>query len=152
VVVEEDLRAEGLLETGYDWYVKRVAVSAQATADREFLGIFDDWRSRVEAYHAASTPEAPRAAEKQTGESPSLEARGESPPAVDRRHLRLLLETHFSDDELRALCFDLNVDYESLPGATKPARVIGMIGYFERMRRTEEFLRAVKELRPNEAL
>jgi hypothetical protein len=149
VLIQEELRAEGLLETGYDWYVKRMSLGARATSDREFCGIFDDWRSRVEAYHARVKPGA-RPADRQIGSSPTTEAIAESAPSLNRRQLRIMLETRFSDEELRALCFDLGVDYENLPGATKAAKAIAIIGYFERMHRAEELMRCVKELRPDE--
>ena len=61
-----------------------------------------------------------------------------------------MLENRFSDEELQALCFDLGVDYENLPGATKATRVIGIVTYFERMHRSEELIRSIRDLRPNE--
>ncbi len=152
VLMQEDVRAEGLLELGNDWYVKRMRLGAEATSDREFRGIFEDWRSRVAAHHAASLAKAPAAlsADRQIGSSPSREAQG-APPLANRRRLRMVLETRFTDEELQALCFDLGVDYENLKGETKVARVIAVIGYFERMHREEDLLRNVKELRPDES-
>ncbi len=150
VLVQEELRTEGLLETGYDWYVKRMRIGANATSDREFRGIFDDWRSRVGTYGASSQP-AGRPTPGHTGNSPTSEARATSEPVPDRRHLRQVLETRFNDDELRALCFDLRVDYENLPGTTKAAKAIEIIAYFERMNRVEALMRSVTELRPDES-
>ena len=51
VIVEDDLRSEGLLETGYDWYVQWVSLDRMILNDREFKGIFADWKRRVEEYH-----------------------------------------------------------------------------------------------------
>jgi hypothetical protein len=149
VLVQEQLRAEGLLETGYDWYVKRMPMRPGATADREFCGIFDDWRTRVEAYHASSQPASAPEPVENTGTLPTSVASVEPAPST-RRQLRTVLERAFNDDELRALCFDLGVDYENLSGATKVARAIAIVGYFERMHRVDELRRAVKELRPGE--
>jgi hypothetical protein len=50
VIVENGLRSEGLLETGYDWYVQWVDIDASTLQKREFLGVFADWKKRVEDY------------------------------------------------------------------------------------------------------
>ena len=50
VIVEEGLRKEGLLETGYDWYVQWVDIDANILHGREFAGVFNDWKKRVEQY------------------------------------------------------------------------------------------------------
>lgn len=151
VVIDQELRTEGLLETGYDWYVKRVPLGPRVTLDREFCGIFDDWRARVDAHRKAHAPQTAAPASPQAGSSPTLEARRESaPPSSSRRQLRLLLETRFSDDELRALCFDLDVDYENLPGSTKAGKTVAIIGYFERVGRIDELVQSIRTLRPGE--
>ena len=150
VLMQQELRAEGLFETGYDWFVKRLPLAAQAVTDREFCGIFDDWRARVEKQHTRAGQPAAAPVAAVTGRSPTTEARAEAAPGVNRRALRLVLDTRFSEDELRALCFDLGVDYENLAGATKAARVIAIISYFERVQRSPELMRSVRDLRPNE--
>jgi hypothetical protein len=48
VVVENGLKAEGLLEQGYDWYVQSVPLNQDALSGREFQGMFSDWKRRVE--------------------------------------------------------------------------------------------------------
>lgn len=50
VIVENGLRSEGLLETGYDWYVQWVDIDTSTLQKREFLGVFTDWKKRVEEY------------------------------------------------------------------------------------------------------
>jgi hypothetical protein len=50
VIMEDSIKEEGLLERGYDWYVKRVALSREALYDREFMGVFGDWKRRVEEF------------------------------------------------------------------------------------------------------
>lgn len=149
VLVDEALRSEGLLETGYDWYVKWVRLGMPIAGDREFLGIFADWRARVEAFHATRRPAEVEPAASHKGSSPTLEARARS-AAIDRRLLRKVLETRFNDEDLRGLCFDLNVDYEGLAGSSKVTKTISLIEYFERMHRAEELLQTIKALRPDE--
>ena len=60
VLVEEGLRSEGLLETGYDWYVQWIKFEPGTLIDRQFTGIFADWRARVEAYAEAGGDSKPR--------------------------------------------------------------------------------------------
>jgi hypothetical protein len=55
---------------------------------------------------------------------------GES--AMDRNELFQVLFEGFSLEELKALCFDLAVKSEDLEGNTLGAKVIELIGYFER--------------------
>ena len=50
VIFEDELRNEGLLEVGYDWHVQRVKIDASTVNRREFIGVFADWKQRVEEY------------------------------------------------------------------------------------------------------
>ncbi|MGA9768357.1 MAG: hypothetical protein WBV94_04900 [Blastocatellia bacterium] len=52
VLVENGLKSEGLLETGYDWYVKWVNLDDSPLNDPEFNGIFADWKRHVEEFHS----------------------------------------------------------------------------------------------------
>ena len=47
VVVEDNLRDEGLLERRYDWYVQRVPLDPAVFSQREFRGVMTDWKERV---------------------------------------------------------------------------------------------------------
>jgi hypothetical protein len=55
VIVEKGLRKEGLLETGYDWYVQWVDIDAKLLHEREFSGVFNDWKERVEKYKSSGS-------------------------------------------------------------------------------------------------
>jgi hypothetical protein len=48
VIIQHGLRSEGLLEKGYDWYVKWVRLEKSALEDPEFIGLLSDWKSSVE--------------------------------------------------------------------------------------------------------
>lgn len=50
VVVEKGMRNDGLLEAGYDWYVFNLELDPAKLSDREFVGVFSDWKARVLAY------------------------------------------------------------------------------------------------------
>lgn len=150
VLVDETLRTEGLLETGYDWYVKSVRLGAPLTTDKEFVGVFADWRARVAAFAATRGPAPVSSAANRMGRSPTEEASGPA-PSFNRRRLRTLLEARFNEDDLRGLCFDLNVDYEVLAGTSKVTRIISLIAHCERLRRADELVDAVRALRPDES-
>jgi hypothetical protein len=47
VIVEAGLKAEGLLEPGYDWYVQTMPLEATALASNEFNGVLADWKEKV---------------------------------------------------------------------------------------------------------
>lgn len=47
VLVEHGCRTEGLLESGYDWYVQRVEMSKDALAAKAFVGSFMNWKTEV---------------------------------------------------------------------------------------------------------
>ncbi|HEX9960035.1 MAG TPA: hypothetical protein VGB00_03835 [Pyrinomonadaceae bacterium] len=48
VLVEHGLKNEGLLEKGYDWYVKEISLDKSTLLEPEFVGVFFDWKKRVE--------------------------------------------------------------------------------------------------------
>jgi DNA-binding LacI/PurR family transcriptional regulator len=63
-----------------------------------------------------------------------------------------LLETlrnYFDDSELRDICFSLNVDYQSLPGASKGDKARELITFLERRERISELVETCRQLRPN---
>lgn len=61
--------------------------------------------------------------------------------------LRQLVVDAFDQDELRALCYDLDVDYDSLPGESKVARVLAVIAHFARRQRLPAFIQHCAEQR-----
>lgn len=48
VIVEEGVRAEGLLEKGYDWYVMTAKPNQSSLLTAEFNGVLASWKSKVE--------------------------------------------------------------------------------------------------------
>lgn len=48
VILEEGIRAEGLLEKGYDWYVMKVALNQNSLTTQEFNGVLSSWKTKVE--------------------------------------------------------------------------------------------------------
>ena len=56
--------------------------------------------------------------------------------------LRRVLDAHLSESEVRALCFDLGVDYDDLPGRGKTTKIVELLGHFERRLRIFELVQA----------
>lgn len=50
VIVEKSVKDEGLLEQGYDWYVNSIDLNVAALHQREFVGVFADWKRRVDEF------------------------------------------------------------------------------------------------------
>ncbi len=65
--------------------------------------------------------------------------------------LRDFINSRFNDNELRDLCFELGVDYESLPGEGKAAKARELVAYCQRRTRLAELEAACRRLRPDTA-
>ena len=59
------------------------------------------------------------------------------------------LTEHFDEEELRDLCFRLDVDYDNLPGAGKAGKARNLITYHERRRTLPALVAMCRQLRPN---
>lgn len=73
------------------------------------------------------------------------------PTADYRAKLRENLVDTFGDNDLRDLCFDMDIDYESLPGQGKSAKARELIAYCERRGRLPQLVAKLYGLRPNVA-
>jgi hypothetical protein len=67
---------------------------------------------------------------------------------MDRVSLRKVIEGHFNTDEIKTLCFDLDIDYENLDGDSKPSKIRELISLCERQNRRDELIETVLRLRP----
>ncbi|MEI6775633.1 MAG: trypsin-like peptidase domain-containing protein [Chloroflexales bacterium] len=63
--------------------------------------------------------------------------------------LRQLVTTHFNLGELNTLCFDLGIDYESLPGQGKIDRVRELVAHVKRHGQMSNLLTECRRLRPH---
>ena len=66
-------------------------------------------------------------------------------------HIRLrhILGEYFDEDDLQVLCFDLQVDYEELPGETKSQKAAALITHMARLDRVAELIDLCSQARPN---
>jgi outer membrane protein assembly factor BamB len=79
------------------------------------------------------------------GERPSREGSG----AIDTLSLYHRLTEHFNEEELRDLCFRLDIDYDDLPGAGKAGKARELITYHERRRTLPVLVEMCRQLRSN---
>jgi S1-C subfamily serine protease len=70
----------------------------------------------------------------------------------ERTHLarlRQILASRFAEGELRTICFDLGVDYDSLPGVGKADKAREIVAYLERREQIHELVRIGRRQRPD---
>jgi tetratricopeptide (TPR) repeat protein len=78
---------------------------------------------------------------------PAVEPR---PPAgVSRQKLRDILDAHCNDNDLRELCFELDLDYDNLAGENKAGKLRELILHQVRNGRYDELVATTWRLRPN---
>lgn len=70
---------------------------------------------------------------------------------MDGAQLHQLISTHFDIEELRTLCFDMNIDYDTLRGEGKDAKARELIMQCRRNSRIAELVARLGALRPNVA-
>ncbi len=63
--------------------------------------------------------------------------------------LRDFLDKYFNDDELRGLCFELDIPYEDLGASTKSGKARELVSYCQRHTRLAELEAACLRLRPD---
>lgn len=67
---------------------------------------------------------------------------------IDRAKLRQNLAKHFDKEELRTLCFDLDIEYENLP-ETKDGMARELVRHCDRHDRIPQLVQKCRELYPN---
>lgn len=107
---------------------------------RRIKGILRSWNVRVED-HPDDGDQPLQASPTQPAQAPVT--------ALVRVQLRQVLIDYFNEDELRDLCFDLNIDYENLPGAGKAGKARELVAFAERHSRFQELVSHTHLLRPN---
>jgi hypothetical protein len=63
VLVEEGLRADGLLEKGLDWYVQTVALNRNSLNTSTFNGVLASWKQKLDATPSDSVQVIPQPSE-----------------------------------------------------------------------------------------
>lgn len=60
-----------------------------------------------------------------------------------------IIDEYYNLEELRSLCFKLQVDYDNIGGEGKRGKARELVDYMRRYGRTEELIETIKEERPN---
>lgn len=81
--------------------------------------------------------------------SSSTAAATSQPPITNKVELSKLIRRHYDLGEFKSLCFELQVEYDDLPGETLTNRVEALVEYLERRGRVQELLKLIKQQRPN---
>ncbi|MBK7896929.1 MAG: hypothetical protein IPJ90_19000 [Anaerolineaceae bacterium] len=68
---------------------------------------------------------------------------------MNREKLHTLIDQSFNIDDLKTLCFNLHIDYDSILGEGKKAKIRELILEFERINKTNELVTKCQEMRPN---
>lgn len=50
VLIEDGIKAEGLLEKGYDWYVMKLSLNQNSLTTPEFNGVLSSWKTKIEEH------------------------------------------------------------------------------------------------------
>jgi hypothetical protein len=66
-----------------------------------------------------------------------------------RARFRQYLLNHFSEEEVKTLCFDLEIDYDDLPGQGRTGKVRELLGHLERVGRIPDLIKLCQQLRPH---
>jgi hypothetical protein len=97
-------------------------------------------------------PEAAAAAEPAREVQPAPAGPGDSPAAaqgITPVQLLPVLNVYFDIGDLKALCFELGLDYDNLEGNTKKGKSLALIQYCQRHGRFLELVQQVQKDRPN---
>ena len=85
-------------------------------------------------------------------ETPAPEApTPEASAQADLAKLRQMLATEFSEEELRTLCSDLDIDYDNLRGESKADKTMALIDHLRRQLRLPDLIKVGKRMRPDVA-
>lgn len=68
---------------------------------------------------------------------------------IDYTRLHDLISARFNDNELRALCFEINIDYDILAGDEKSAKIRELLLYVRRRERLEDLINGIVRTRPD---
>ncbi len=138
VIVGHGTKSEGLLERGYDWYVKWADINGNITSDPEFVGMFADWKKRTEAFSAQKT----------SSPSPSIVDLRAGPDRKALSQLRQMLTTRFSESDLKIITYDLGLEYSDLPGDEFRLKALYLVDEMNRRNRLPDLIALARQLRP----
>lgn len=116
-------------------YICELMVQCRKAANRVTPDVWEELQSQF----LAVPPPSPSA----------LASSGPPLPTLDRKALFNLIFKHFDLNEIKGVCFEMDIEYESLPGdGTRDDKVRELIKHCDRHNRKYELLHNLRELRP----
>ena len=131
---------DGRRVMGQGQYRPRAGVCAGERESQLARSSFEQGLATLEALASSPAIQKPAGSPKDKTPRSDLHAR-----------LRQQLTDHFSEEELRTLCFDLGLDYESLPAQGKAGKARELVAEAARSDRLQELIAQSRSLRPHVA-
>jgi hypothetical protein len=142
VMVEEGIKPEGLLETGYDWYLLSADINQPPFTDVESTGVFADWKNRV-LDNARRIEQAKNPISLSPAPSPNDELQHRL------TELRKKITQYMDNEEIATLCFDLGIEYDNLKGTEKESKVRELVSFCNRSGKLNSLTALCQSMRPN---
>lgn len=95
-----------------------------------------------------ATPPQPAASQPQVQPAPPAKAGPPPAPLSELQRLFQALNARFDREELRTLCFELGVDFDSLPGEGRSAKARELVAYMNRRGELARLRSAIQAKRP----
>ena len=127
----------------FAWWVREVAI----TGGRPFPS-FDDWLAN-ERYRAILSPEQWDWLLNTVREAHRANYDPLKDVHVRLTSLREILEEYFDLGEIQELCFEMQLDFEDLPGSSKKTKILGLLNYCQRHSRMNELRGLCVQARPD---
>ena len=116
-------------------YICELMVQCRKAANRVTPSVWEDVQAQILAVPSPSAL--------------ALASSGPPLPTLDRKALFNLIFKHFDLNEIKGVCFEMQIEYESLPGdGTRDDKVRELIKHCDRHNRKHELLHNLRELRP----
>jgi tetratricopeptide (TPR) repeat protein len=123
------------------------SVDVELQTKQQQLSSFLEWIRILDDNEARSVLQTSRNLPKDSRRSDSKE-QDDISAIVTPQQMRDVLEKSFNDTELRNLCFDMTIDYETLPGAGKADKARELIQYCTRHSCYKDLVQRCRKLRP----
>ena len=124
-------------------------VDTRPLIDESELLFAPERSATMEAALSRERAESLAAATVRVSAAPTIPAHPTDLTPEQSRTLRMKLCEYYTMDELRTICADLDVDFESLGGESKEGKARELISYLERQARIHELLQVCAERRPH---
>ena len=126
----------------FAWWVREVAITGVRP-----LPSFDEWLAN-ERYRTLLSPEQWDWLLNTVRQAASVHHTPLKEATVRASRLRPILEERFDLGELQELCFEMEIDFESLEGSSKKTKVLGLLHHCQRHSRLNELWNLCVRLRP----